>query len=259
MIIFRPLVFILVLLGSATAVAQQLSNAPVTITIAKPEQAYPPYHWLEDGEVKGLVPDIIAATSKAIGNVKVEYKVMPWKRMFELAKSGTIDAIMPINLNAERQYYLNFVSEPLIMERMNFVTTNAFDVDFSGNLNDISQFDVAGIAGYYYGEAYQAAKFNTIELPNEETQVKMLLAGRFPLALLDINILPFYINKLGGEKEHQVKVLEPHLYEAALHLAFAKNGKHALQAETFSQALVKLKSSEQYQDILSTHLTTAVD
>ncbi|NMP33314.1 transporter substrate-binding domain-containing protein [Thalassotalea sp. M1531] len=227
----------------------------ITLNIAKPEQAYPPYHWLENGEVKGLLPDIIAATTRLMGNVEVNYVVMPWKRMFELANKGDIDAIMPINKNSERQNYLNFVEQPLIMERMNFVSTTAFNIEFSGDLSTLSNYDVAGIAGYYYGEAYSSSNLNTIELPNEETQVKMLLAGRFPLAILDTNVLPYYINKLGGEKAYKVTILSPPLYEASLHLAFAKKGRYGSQAQPFNEALINLKNTFKYHDIIKTYLT----
>ena len=246
------LAFIFLFICSANVFA----SAKQVITIAKPEQAYPPYHYLENGKVAGLVPDIIEATAKAIGNIEIDYQVMPWKRMFELAKQGEIDAIMPINLNTERQTYLNFVELPVIYERMNFVSTTAFDIEFDGDLSKLTEYEVAGIAGYYYGEAYSAENFNTIELPNEETQVKMLLAGRFPLALMDANIIPYYINYLGGEKEFKIKVLEPHLYRAGLHLAFAKQGNFPTLNEQFNRALITLKDSDAYQRILNTHLTT---
>lgn len=233
----------------------QAQTEQITLNIAKPSQAYPPYHWKDEEQVTGLVPDIINEIANNIGNIKINYVIMPWKRMFELAKAGKIDAIMPISKNPQRESYLNFINEPLILEKMSFVSSTAFDITFDGDINKLSKFEVAGIAGYYYGEAYEAANFTTIELPNEETQIRMLLAGRFPLALLDMNIIPHYVNKLGGEKPYAIKLLKPHLYEAGLHLAFSKSSKHAGLAQKFSLTLQQLKQTDKYQKILQKYLT----
>lgn len=226
----------------------------IVINIAKPAQTYPPYHWQQGDEIVGLVPEVINEISTEIGNIKINYVIVPWKRMFEFAKTGKIDAIMPINKTADRETYLNYVDEPLIMEQMSLVTSSAFNIEFNGDINSLTEYEVAGIAGYYYGDAYEAADFKTIELPNEETQVRMLLAGRFPLALLDTNILPYYIKELGGEKPYRLKALKPHLYEAGLHLAFSKKSKHAAIAQKFSTALNKIKSTDTYQKILQKYL-----
>ncbi|REL36361.1 substrate-binding periplasmic protein [Thalassotalea euphylliae] len=228
----------------------------MTINIANPMQAYPPYHWLENGEIKGLVPDIIEAAAKLVGeDVEINYVPVPWLRMFSLAENGDIDAIFPVSFNQERAKYLNFVPESIVMERMNLVSSSAFDISFSGDLTTLANYKVAGIIGYYYGEAYTNANLETLALANEEQQVEMLLGGQAPLALMDANILPYYINKLGGEREHRIKVLEPHLYEAPLHLAFAKNGRYPALVERFNSALAKLKSTPDYQNILQTYLS----
>lgn len=228
----------------------------ITFTIAKPAQAYPPYHWQGESKTEGLIPEIIEAMLKRSENLKVKYINVPWKRMFELARAGEVDAIMPINRNTEREAYLSFVAEPLINERMNFISSNAFNIEFDGDINKLAQHQVAGIAGYYYGEAYNAANFETIELPNEETQVRMLTAGRFPLALMDANVLPHYLNKAGEAPEYEIKVLQPPLYEAGLHLAFSQNSKHAYLTETLVEHLLNLKQSPEYQAILARHLSS---
>ena len=250
--LFITLLLILPLSGKLFA------QEKIIINIAKPSQAYPPYHWTEQGQVIGLVPEIIEAAVKELPHIEVNYVQIPWQRMFEQARKGEIDAIMPISHNFERQQYLDFVSEPLIMERINFVTNTKYNLQFDGDLSKLVNYDIAGIAGYYYGEAVEKHEFNVVELPNEETQIKMLIAGRFPLALLDANVLPFYLKKL-GQGEYTLKVLSPHLSEAGLHLAFSKTDintnknkqlNYKKLAKQFSHALEKLKSSGTYQAIL---------
>ena len=226
------------------------------INIANPIQAYPPYHWLENGEIKGLVPDILEAAAAIAGdNIEINYVPVPWLRMFSLAENGDIDAILPVSFNQERANYLHFVPESIVMERMNLVSSSAFNINFNGDLTELSGYQVAGITGYYYGEAYTKANLETLALANEEEQVEMLLAGKAPLALMDTNILPFYVNKLGGERKHQIRILEPHLYEAPLHLAFAKKGRYPEFVDRFNIALAKLKSTPDYQNILQTYLS----
>jgi len=242
------------LITSISVNAEQLNTT--TINVTKPIQAYPPYHWIENGEIKGIFPEIINEVAKIMGNFNVNYVVVPWKRMFELAKKGEVDAIMPININKERQAYLHFVKEALIMERMNFVTTDAFNIKYQGDLQDLANYDIAAISGYYYGENYATANLNSVALPNEETQIKMLLAGRFPVAILDTNILPYYINKFGNNSKNKIIILKPHINETALHIAFSKKSVHSDLYNQFNHALNKLKQSNKYKEILDSYLAS---
>ena len=178
--------------------------------------------------------------------------------MFELAKNGEITAVMPININDERQAYLDFSDEAIIQERMSFITSSHFDINYSGDLTELTKYQVAGISGYYYGEAFAQHSFEVIEVPNEEAQVKMLLAGRFPLALIDTIVLSHYIQQ-HDNNNIKLKPLEPHLYKAGLHLAFAKSGKSKRLATLFSEKLSLFKSTLQYQQILQKYQLSSIN
>ncbi len=68
---------------------------------------YPPYYFIKNGKLVGLCIDIINYSAEELG-IEVVYEQFPWNRMLHNAKTGKVDAIMPLFKTKEREAFLFF-------------------------------------------------------------------------------------------------------------------------------------------------------
>ncbi|WP_019531578.1 substrate-binding periplasmic protein [Dasania marina] len=67
---------------------------------------YPPFSWLEQGEVKGLQVDILTELFEKRLGIKAIHKAYPWKRAQWQVQSGLADAMLTLKTAKRSQYSL---------------------------------------------------------------------------------------------------------------------------------------------------------
>lgn len=225
-----------------------------TLTIARPLQNYPPYHWIENGVVKGILPDVIAEAAALTNIQRVTYKSVPWRRMLELGKTGKVKAVFPLNFTEERQMYFEYVKEPIAYEAISFAKLKSTKVEFTSS--SASQFKVGTVSGYYYIDAIEKLQLNKLEVPNESIQIKLLFSKRADFILIDTNVVNYYQNlpKTRENLYHDIMSVEPSFEKTPLHIAFSKVLNNSMMVENLSEALKQLKTSGRYQKILAKYI-----
>jgi len=220
-----------------------------TVVIAKPSQNYPPYHWLHNRTVKGILPEII---NQLTPKVRVLYQHVPWNRMIAMSEQGQIDAIFPLVKSASRENFLHFLSTPLINEQMVFVALTRSNIGFSRDFSNFKPFTIGTVKGYDYGAKFNALKLKTVTANNENSLTNLLLSQQIPIAIMDARVVS-YKQELGYGDFQQLSIISPPISTMPLYIAFSKNNYNEALYQLFDQKLAEFVQSKQYQSILNNY------
>ncbi len=103
------------------------------IRIAGPK-AFPPFHYYENGRLKGISADYIKLISKYLGIKIVIQEAEQWNRVLEKVKKKQVDVIACIAKIDERETYLNF-SQPYLSFPLVIITRK--DAPFISGIQDL--------------------------------------------------------------------------------------------------------------------------
>ena len=209
---------------------------------------YPPYYYLEKGQLKGICVDIVNEVSNRMGIV-IKYEQYPWKRMLYFGKTGKVDAVMPLFKTKERQQYLYFLNNRLAYEENNFFAYKKSNIDFTGSLMALRFYKIGVVKDYSYGENFdQAAYLSKIEVYSDEALLKMFSFKRFDLGIGNRSVILYHAHQLGIA--NQIEFLQPAVTRNPLYIGFSKKREHKRLAETFSKELEAFQSTPGYMEIL---------
>ncbi|MEX2476318.1 substrate-binding periplasmic protein [Marinobacter sp.] len=178
--LFRTLSWALLALLTSTA----LADAPV-LKIATSE--YPPFEYLENGELKGKDADMVRRTVERMGYIP-DFVVLPWARAESLARRGEIDMLFSLTHSPHRERFYHF-TDPLSRARDTFFARSDANIEWS-SLNDLEGLRIGIAASYSYAPEFMAwldtADIRIVELSQESPE----LVG---LRLLALNRIDLYI------------------------------------------------------------------
>lgn len=104
---FGPLLFALTACGAAQASKQE---AVVAI-----DENYAPYAYVEQGELKGVYVDLLAAVSATMPHYSIRLLPLPWRRALAEAEHGQVAGVVPPYRRPELRPWMAY-SEPLMEE-----------------------------------------------------------------------------------------------------------------------------------------------
>lgn len=218
----------------------------------------PPYGYQSEGRVVGIAADIVREGLARVG-YEVEITIVPWKRGLHMVREGKADAIFKALKNSEREGYLHYPEEPLVVERtVGFKRddSSAFlGADFSGA--DSVRLGIG--SGFIYGppvdEALKTKPFKALDpAPTVERSLEKLLAGRVDIVLADK--LPAVYSARRHGMIYRLETLTDENNEeivfsrAATYLAFSQKTTSKELADRFSEALKSLKEDGTYYGIM---------
>lgn len=212
---------------------------------------YPPYYFVENGELKGICVAVINRTAHLLG-MQVVYKQYPWKRMLQYGKSGQVDAVMPLFKTTAREQFLLFPDMEIALEEDSFFTRKGTGIKFTGKLQDLTGHPIGIVTNYSYGDPFDSADYlEKISTRNDYNLIQMFKFKRFAIGLGNRQVVSYFARKTGGIAN--LVFLEPPITSAPLYLAFSKAKGHAKLTVTFSKALRKFKATRAYQEILEAY------
>jgi polar amino acid transport system substrate-binding protein len=234
---------LLIFLHAVIAIAE-----PGELIIGKPNTDYPPFHWTdENGQIKGICPDVILAAANLIGINKITYEPYPWRRMLEKAENGDVDAVMPLFKTPERSKYLFFPEEELAFEVNVFFTLADSDINYSGDFQELKSFRIGSITGYSYGSLFDNADFKREYAVNEKMLLNKLQAQRYRIGIGNLLVLKHFSRQMGLA----IKILKPKVSRGPLFIGFTKIKDNQNLVKEFSGAINKLKLTGKYLDIVN--------
>jgi len=215
-------------------------------------EAFKPQSYLENGVPAGIIPKLFQRLSQDTGD---HYKLvlLPWKRAVGESTAGN-GGITSFTKTVERTKVFDY-SEPIFRNKVQLIVLKEKVFTFK-TLADLKGKVIGLPLGSSFGDAFdQAARdeiFVTEADNNQVSRIKKLLLGRIDVAVI------------GTVSFNQVIASDPALYvnrrkftfipnagiEDNMYLAFPKSMQMGPAIRRFNRALVALKKTKEYQDIV---------
>lgn len=208
---------------------QDKSNTPLTIGVLGDTE---PYAYYDGDDLTGFNIEFMSEILDRIG-VEYEFIDLPFNRMLEELKNGSLDIGMDLYLKEDRQAYTLYPSLPYTAYPTVLFTKVGNEIDFSGNIEVLKPYLIGYIRGYYLGplEDYKEdAAFDFVMTDSPEQNMENLLNDRVDL-IIDIQSTgETILEKLNRRDE--VVTLEPAIHYDYSYIGFSKmNGLEKLLAE----------------------------
>jgi len=212
---------------------------------------YPPYEYVEDGEVKGLAVEIVREVFKLLKH-EINIEVYPWARSIEMLKNGEADGIFTFFKTPEREAFTLYSKEVFLMQKMALWTRNDSTISFSGDLAELSKFRIGTVRKTSYGSVFDQAAANgsikALESYTIEECIKQLLNGRLDFWVSNYHGALYQLKQAGISE--QVKMLKPFIEDIPTYIGFSKKKMLAKLRDEFDRAFIELKRSGRYDEIL---------
>ena len=221
-----------------------------TLTVAIEKTGYFPFNYKENGKVKGFSIDVLNYISEN-SNYNFNFIVQPWTRGLSLVAQGKIDLILTVFKTKKRQEMFNII-EPSYGYEINQLFTLAHNnIEFSGQLQQLTPYSIGTITSYSYGEAFdQATYINKYSALSGEVLLKLLLGKRVDAIIGN----PFLFERLAkkGNVSTKIKVIEPYISTTPVYIALTKERQDAKEIKQALEQLIKqLIASPYYQQLLN--------
>lgn len=213
---------------------------------------------IEKNIVSGIDIDMINEIYSEAG-YQVEYKIVPWETSINMAKKGLVDILPTIEINEEREEFLDFSINYRNESRYNFYTSKENNISI-GNIDDLSGKRVGVLTGYkYYAEFDQNTSFDRNYSFKEEIMFQKLLKGQIDVVILNSYSGNYLFNKLNlvdRVKEEKYKYAHPDTSESRIGFVKAKNNKHLL--DLFNKRFKELEKDGTIKKITEKYLTWVI-
>jgi polar amino acid transport system substrate-binding protein len=225
-----------------------LSALPKEIVVGYHED-FPPYFYMENGDLLGIFPEMINEAAKKIG-IRVKYRMFPWKRMLRSARMRRVDAIFPLFKTRERTGYLFFPDNGIALGESVFFTHKDSNINYSGDLNQLSSYSIGCVKDYSYGEEFENANYlQKDECPTDKALVEKFISGRFQVGAGSDEVIKYYAETLGVWDK--IKFLDPPLLRKILYIGFSRKKGWDELARKFSETIAELGKEGIHQRILN--------
>jgi polar amino acid transport system substrate-binding protein len=179
-------------LVGGVALAPTLSSAETLTVLAGPIEPYA----IEKGDRPGAMVEILNEMAKRAG-VQVNIKYEPWGRAQADTQAGKEVAIIPLTRTPEREAKYAWLV-PLLSDELYLHATHK-DLDIS-KLDKARALSVATLRSTPQEDVLKQAGIPKLELTSDEdTNAKMLKAGRVDAWFTRGMVAPFAYTKIGGD------------------------------------------------------------
>jgi polar amino acid transport system substrate-binding protein len=215
-----------------------------------------PTAYENEGKQTGILVDVINEAFKRAG-YPVSIKLMPWARCLNEVRAGSVDGIFSVYDIPEREQFLIYAKEVLIVQVQAFYVSKDSKISFDGNLKKLSNLTLGIIRDTSYGpqldQAIRDGIFLKIDFSNSaETNIRKLVGGR-------VDIIPSYrYVALSVAKQegliNNIKELSPEIEAIPSYLAFNKKRDFTKIISDFNKALLSMKTDGSYIKIFNKYL-----
>ena len=241
----HPFWAVLILLFPLIAAADRLN-------VGLGELDYPPFYYVEDGELQGAAVDIAERVADNLGH-DLEYHRFPWARVQYFLRIGQIDMVILYFKTEERAHDVVYTDAPHLFESSYLAVPEHLNVEFDGDLKDLSEFSFLAVRGYWHGEQFDQADYlNKIPVNNEEELLKSLATRRNFIGVGNKPALSLYAEALGVSDK--IRFLSPPIDRGPDYMAFSKAHPDAeALADEFTAALKDFMATDDYRAILDNY------
>jgi len=234
------------------AIKVQAQTQPLNVVTLE----YPPYIFDNQGKVDGMATKVVEEAFHRL-QIPIEIQILPWARAIHKLRFGQADAIYTIFKNQERMMFADYSSQILFQQSIALFTSSGRQIDFNGQLSDLSDYSFCVVIGVSYGkkfdEAVKSGKLNKIfETRSARQCLQLLLKKR-----VDIWIN----NHFGGlaianaeSSLSKIHVVTSSVQSTPSYIAFSKLNNHQGIRDKLDQVLQQMKQDGTYQRIVESFI-----
>jgi polar amino acid transport system substrate-binding protein len=234
--------------AAAVVVASAAAQTPQTIRFAAEE--WPPFvsDALPDDGLSGA---LLRTTLERLGyTARIDY--FPWKRAMELGLHDSRYAgLLAVWRTPEREKLCHF-SSPV----GNTLTVLAYLKDKpvrAAQLTDLRGVRIGTVAGFANGDSFDAlvreGRLDVEEGVNDETNLRKLLARRYPAILIERRVLRHLLMTRFTAAEHARIAINERLFrERPVHICFKRTAAGLVQQRAFNDAAKNVDSGQVEKD-----------
>lgn len=160
---------------------------------------YPPYEYLEDGEVKGTDTNTIRQVLSAMGYLP-RVRILPWARAEANTRTGVSDMIYSLTYSRDRARYYHFTA-PISQARDVFFKLRGRDIKWQ-ILDDLKGLRIGLSAAYSYAPSFMrwlaegnAQPTRISQESPELTGLRMIAFGRIDLFICEVSVCSHLIEE----------------------------------------------------------------
>ncbi len=188
-------------------------------TVVLVADPYPPYQYMEQGDVKGVDQDLVAAALKRLGRCP-KTSLLPWDECLRRVDKGEADGVFQITRTPDR------AARYLFSDRLRTATTVLLGRAGLGlRLHEeaplgeqLAAYKVGVIAGYSYHPAIDTLPAVGVE--QQEELLHGLAQGQFDVVAMDIGVARFLTRKLSLS---EMQPIEGFSVEREMYVAFRRD------------------------------------
>jgi len=208
-------------------------------TLIAIDNANPPFMYQQNGQAKGLYPQVLQAVFARAGQ-PVAIQAMPWKRA--LRRSENAEVGVGGIYKTSRRLALYDYSQPIFEEKLIVYVHRDKAFRFT-RVDDLNGKRIGVIRGWSYTEAFDEAirdgSIKVSESSSDEANFKMLASGRLD-AVIAIELAGQRI--IQQLQLRQVLALTPPLSINPTYLVFAKKAKQQALLQRFDRILLEMRA-----------------
>ncbi len=215
---------------------------------------YPPYTFGTEGAASGgLKVRLLQAVTDRIDGVSANVVLLPWKRCQAQVKAGSIDGILPLFRNAERESYMAF-TEGTFQETSRFwYSRSRFPdgLDWQGGLADISHLRLGMLNGSFVDEETEEAfssKNEILRARDVKSLMRLLLKDRVDLIATDEAVGRFTAAQNGWSE--MVDYVDHPVVQRASQFGLSRVTGADQYLAAFNDAIAELSQSGRIDEIL---------
>lgn len=252
-VLFFPLLGVWLWVVLAISMVSKAAYAEDLVLVAADSR---PTAYIENGKPTGILVDVVTEAFRRSGQ-SVKIQLMPWARCLAEVREGNVDGIFSVFRLPEREAFLVYTDSPVINQIEVFFVHADSDIQFNGNLNDLSKHRVGVIRDTSYGpEIDKLIKNGTWTKVTNTSSVDSLVAM---LAAKRIDVSPSYRHvfidaaKQAGAMG-KIKELTPAVESIPSYLAFNKKRDYTQVIVGFDKALASMKKDKSFDAIYAKYL-----
>ncbi len=160
---------------------------------------YPPLSWEQDGEMRGIMVDILNEALHARMGITLQHTEFPWARAQQLVADGLADGFTTVP-TPERREYTDISREPVVVVNITMFTWKGFPdlaaLNKVKTIEDLNGFKLVDYLGS--GWAKQNLKGLDVHwVPGFDTALEMLARGRRDVFVQNSLVTHYSLRRLG--------------------------------------------------------------
>ncbi|KKJ75347.1 hypothetical protein WH95_18700 [Kiloniella litopenaei] len=218
---------------------------------------YPPYEFIENGELTGFHIELIQAVAQK-NNLIITFERYPFKRAQQMLRTGKIDAFTYYGWTAEREKDTRYLFGNILhIAKIVYVVPKSREneIAFTGNLELLRDYRIVTQAGFSYGYEFDNADYlKKYAAPTLNGLKDLLLNGRGDLGIVYLS--DFYSAYKDTDILDKFTIIDPPVLERPMYIGFSKKAEKDNISVFFAEKMLEFKATEAYEALYNKYFPT---